>query len=389
MSDIEKNEYNWTGLPIVYAPTEESNNEDALTVADLFCGPGGISEGFKSAGFKSVLGADIHEPSVDTYRRNHPESYTILGNIKSINGQTHNDKPIADVIEEESYGQQSRLAKILEKIDTDVDVLTGGVPCQGFSLSNKKRDDEDERNYLFEEFIKATKIIQPKAILIENVSTMKSAKDGEFVDAIEKSLAKLGYNVEYTVLDASDYGVPQKRERLFFIGIQSNNSISWPKPTTSENSVTVEDAISDLATLSKGESGNTYRTNPNTEYQVEMRGDSTKYTNHKAPNHQSKTLERIQNTKQGEPMYERFKQRIRLDNSKPSPTIVSGGIRPQFQFGHPTQPRGLSVRERARIQSFPDSYEFSGGLTQSRVQTGMAVPPLLAAQLAKQIKKKL
>jgi DNA (cytosine-5)-methyltransferase 1 len=108
------------------------------------------------------------------------------------------------------------------------------------------------------------------------------------------------------------------------------------------------------------------------------------YTNHSAPNHQTKTVTRIQNTEPGEPMYDNFTQRIRLPIDDVSPTIVAGGIRPQFQFGHPTQTRGLTVRERARLQSFPDTFTFETGLTQGRVLTGMAVPPLLAKSYKKQ-----
>jgi DNA (cytosine-5)-methyltransferase 1 len=116
-----------------------------------------------------------------------------------------------------------------------------------------------------------------------------------------------------------------------------------------------------------------------------MRGKEKSLKNHQAPNHPKSTIEMIANTEPGAPMYEKFKQRIRLHPAKPSPTIVSGGIRPQFAYGHPTQPRGLSIRERARLMSFPDWYEFLGGLTQGRVQTGDAVPPLLAQAVAEEI----
>ena len=107
--------------------------------------------------------------------------------------------------------------------------------------------------------------------------------------------------------------------------------------------------------------------------------------NHCSPKHPKETIEKIASTRQGEPMYPKFKQRIRLNENAPSPTQLAGGIRPQFQFGHPTQPRGLSIRERARIQSFPDSYKFCGGTVQERVQTGNAVPPLMIYNIAKLI----
>ena len=117
--------------------------------------------------------------------------------------------------------------------------------------------------------------------------------------------------------------------------------------------------------------------------------ESQKLSNHIAPNHPAETVEKIANTQPGQPMYEKFKQRIRLKLDEPSPTQLAGGIRPQFQFGHPTQPRGLTIRERARIQSFPDSYEFLGGTVQERVQTGNAVPPLMIYAIAREIAKDL
>lgn len=386
MSDIEKNRYNWNGPPIVYGPVEENDND--RTIIDLFSGPGGISEGFKQEGFSSIIAADIHEISLDTYRYNHPEAYSILTNVKKINGQTHNNSDIKDVISEDNYGDDSVLSKILEKTDTkNVDVLAGGIPCQGFSISNKKRSDDDERNYLFEEMVKATKILDPSFILLENVSTMKSAKEGGFVDEIHKCFDLMGYHSEHKVLNSANFGVPQKRHRLFFLASKSNSKISWPKKTYEDSHISVEKAISDLEKLDPYESGKKYINTPKNEYQEKLRSNANTYENHSAPRHREKTVNRIKNTQQGEPMYEKFKQRIRLNNDKPSPTIVSGGIRPQFQFGHPSQNRGLTVRERARLQSFPDSYTFEGGLTQGRVQTGMAVPPIMASKIAKEVNK--
>lgn len=391
MTDIEKNRYNWNGLPIVYAPSKDisDNSNPNPNIADLFCGPGGISEGFSREGFTPVIGADIHEISMDTYRNNHPESYSILGNIKKINGQKERSSDILDVINMDSYGDRSRIKKILDKSEVkDLDVLAAGIPCQGFSISNKKRDNEDDRNYLFEELVRAAKITDPEVILIENVSTMKSADDGSFVDAINKCLGEMGYDSEHNILNAADYGVPQKRKRLFFIATKSGE-IVWPKKTHKNNHITVNEAISDLEPLKPYENGTTYIKDPQNNYQKKMRRRSDSYENHSAPRHQQKTVDRIKNTESGEPMYDNFRQRIRLSGSSPSPTIVAGGIRPQFQFGHPNQNRGLTVRERARLQSFPDDYSFEGGLTQGRVQTGMAVPPILASKIANSIRENI
>lgn len=359
--DIEKNAYNWTGEPEHRTPTEDADS-DAAKAIDLFCGPGGISQGLEQAGLQTVLGVDIHEPSIETFQRNHPHAHAIIGDIREINKNNGDNSRILDVIKEDK-SEDTMLESVANKaLDGEkLKLLTAGIPCQGFSISNKKQDDEDERNYLFEEFIRATKILDPDYTLIENVSTMKAAKDGEFVDSIEECLEKLGYNVEHRVLNAENFGVPQSRKRLFFIGSKNNENIEWPE-STHEDVVTVGEALSGLPTLEAGESSNTVH-------------------NHKAPNHQQTTIDRVKNTEPGEPMYERFKQRIRLDSNATAPTIIAGGIRPQFQYGHPTENRGLTVRERARLQSFPDDYVFEGGVTQGRVQTGMAVPPLLAQRI--------
>lgn len=382
---IEKNNYNWNGSPLIHEPRSESQYSKPVSI-DLFCGPGGISHGLRNAGFEPVLGVDIHEPSIDTYMENHEDAYTVLGNVKKINGDCDVES-ILDIIEIDDYGQNSVLRKLIDRIGVNnLDLLTGGIPCQGFSIANKKRDDEDERNYLFEEFIRCVKITDPEYVLIENVSTMQSAKDGEFVEDIEKCLRKLDYTVDHKVLKATEFGVPQSRERLFFLASKNQDDILWPNTSVAKNDfVTVNEAISDLPSLNAGESTNSYQQDPENAYQRQMRDKKHGLSNHKAPNHRKKTVERIRNTVQGEPMYDRFRQRVRLDPNEPSPTIIAGGIRPQFQFGHPVEDRGLTVRERARIQSFPDDYVFEGGLTQSRVQTGMAVPPMLAEKLGEKI----
>ena len=147
-----------------------------------------------------------------------------------------------------------------------------------------------------------------------------------------------------------------------------------------------EAILGDLPFLKNNEEKNKYNNVDLTDYQKIIRNGSIILNNHKSPNHPQETIEKIKNTIPGNPMYENFKQRIRLNKNELSPTQICGGIRPQFQFGHPTQSRGLTIRERARIQSFPDTYFISGGLVQGRVQTGNAVPPFVAKALAEQIK---
>lgn len=367
---VEENGYYWNREPIL--KKGNNINTEKPIVAELFCGCGGTSLGFEMAGFETVLGCDIHTPSIQTFQANHPNCSTITGDVKKVNPET---------IKELLNGRQ-------------LDVLIGGIPCQGFSLNNRKRHENDDRNYMYKEFARFVEILQPKVVVLENVSGMKST--GNFVEDIETHLSLIGnMTVKSKLLYAPDYGVPQKRTRLVFVGIRDaefnfSDIIKTHGPETDKSYVTIIDAIGDLPSLKTKETKIKYEKKPFSEYQKLMRMNTNgSITNHTAPNHPLATIEKIKNTKPGEPMYEKFKQRIRLGWDILSPTQVSGGIRPQFQFGHPEDNRGLSIRERCRIQSFPDDFVVKGGMVQARVQTGNAVPPLLAKAVALAIKQYL
>ncbi|MEL5899918.1 DNA cytosine methyltransferase [Clostridium sporogenes] len=366
------------------------------TMIDLFCGAGGFSVGCEWAGFQSVLGTDYFEPALKTWRYNHSNAVAVLGDIRHIT--------------------PTLLRNTLKNVGVkNINLITGGVPCQGFSNANRKHNDEDERNYLFIDYMKMVKEFEPDYIILENVSGMRSTAGGKFVEEILKYMDELGYNAKVELLNAAEFGVPQIRRRLIFVGIKRGRGLEeqFIFPTgefkeifKEDNNIenlnqkcfrTVFDAISDLPELNSNEHADKYTKEPETEYQKLMRGyvnvlvkeKVTDLFNHRAPKHPQSTIDKIRNTKPGEPMYERFKQRIRLSYDKPSPTQLAGGIRPQFQFGHPISARGLTIRERARIQSFPDNYRFLGGTVQERVQTGNAVPPLLVYAIAKEIIKDL
>lgn len=367
---VEENGYYWNKVPIF----KKGNNIFTAKpiVAELFCGCGGTSLGFEMAGFETVLGCDIHTPSIQTFQANHPNCSTITGDIKKVN---------PEIIKELLNGRQ-------------LDVLIGGIPCQGFSLNNRKRHENDDRNFMYKEFARFVEVLQPKVVVLENVSGMKST--GNFVEDIETDLSRIGnMTVKSKLLYAPDYGVPQKRTRLIFVGIKGeefdfNQIIKTHGLNINSPYITIKDAIGDLPSLETKETKNEYKSKPFSAYQELMRVNTNgKVTSHTAPNHPITTIKKIKNTIPGEPMYERFKQRIRLAWDILSPTQVSGGIRPQFQFGHPEDNRGLSIRERCRIQSFPDNFIVKGGTVQARVQTGNAVPPLLAKAVALAIKKYL
>jgi DNA (cytosine-5)-methyltransferase 1 len=369
---VEENGYYWKGDPFITKGKLPDN--DKPLVVELFCGCGGTSLGFELAGFEIAVGCDIHQPSINTFKTNHPNVSTVLGDVRKVN-----PKSILQLLN----GRQ-------------VDVLIGGVPCQGFSLNNRKRHQDDERNLLYKEFIRFVKALKPKVVVLENVSGMKST--GDYVVNIEKEISAAGnMKVKSKLLFAPDYGVPQSRTRLVFIGIRDGEEFDFSQikkthgTETKKPYVTIKDAIGDLPSLKPNETGLKYKKEPFSEFQKMMRKNikSDVLTNHKAPNHPKEVIEKIKNTKPGLPMYPKFKQRIRLAWDIQSPTQVSGGIRPQFQFGHPSDNRGLSIRERCRLQSFPDNFIVGGGIVQGRVQTGNAVPPLLAKAVALAIKKYL
>lgn len=369
---VEENCYYWKGVPII-SHGKKMQDSDKPTVVELFCGCGGTSLGFEMAGYDICVGCDIHRISIETFRKNHKGVSTILGDLKDVT-----PKQVENLLN----GRK-------------VDVLIGGVPCQGFSLNNRKRHEGDERNQLYKVFIRFVEVLKPKALVLENVSGMKST--GNFVSEIEKGLSvAAGMSVKSKLLFAPDYGVPQSRTRLVFIGVKGNefNFDTIEKTNGPDVGVpynTVRDAISDLPSLQSNGSATSYTQQPITEYQKLMRGHvpDDKLTCHQAPNHPIKVINLIHNTKPGEPMYKKYKQRIRLSWDSLSPTQVSGGIRPSFQFSHPQDDRGLTIRERCRIQSFPDNFIVEGGIVQGRVQTGNAVPPLLAKAIAKAIKQYL
>ena len=367
---VEKSSYLCDDEIFYYNLDNFLHDKNKLTMIDLFCGAGGFAVGCSWAGFESVLGIDHFEPAMRTWSYNHPHAIGCLGDITKID-----PKKIKELLH----------SKGINKIN----LITGGVPCQGFSIANRKHNDNDERNFLFLEYMKFVKEFDPDYIILENVSGMRSTAGGQFEKDIKKYMEWLGYTTTVELLNAADFGVPQIRQRLIFVGVKRSRGLCekyiFPDGKFKGKYRTVSDAISDLPMLNNDEEISKYSCEAKTEYQQLMRGKGEiksisvpkKLNNHVSPNHPQETIERIDSTKQGMPMYPKFKQRIRLRENAPSPTQLAGGIRPQFQFGHPTQPRGLTIRERARIQSFPDHYVFLGGIVQERVQTGNAVPPLL------------
>lgn len=342
-------------------------------VLDLFCGCGGLSKGFEMAGYNIVLGVDFNEPALKTYAFNHKGSKTLYGDLSAH--ETFND--IDQII-----GNQT------------IDVIIGGPPCQGFSLTGPRNFD-DERNKLYLAMIETVKRYSPKAFMIENVPGMATLYKGEVKDEIIRRFTQMGYSVTCKILCAADYGVPQIRKRLVFIGLKdTDTTFEFPIPTnTPDNYVTCEQAISDLPSLTDdiGSDVSEYISEPTTDYQRMMRGDCIILHNHKAVDHKQFVKDTIalvpdggnwKDLPQGVGESRKFNMAwTRYRSDKPSRTIDTGH-RNNFHYKWNRCP---TVRESARLQSFPDDFIFLGTKGQQDRQVGNAVPCLMAKAIGLQL----
>tara|TARA_Y100000590_G_scaffold444551_1_gene575434 strand:- start:53 stop:1246 length:1194 start_codon:yes stop_codon:yes gene_type:complete len=384
-------------------------------LVDLFCGAGGLSLGFLQTGQFQVVGAiDNWEPAINTFRHNHPD----------ISGEAivHGD---ASMIDSEDFEKTFRMKW---ESHGPVDVVVGGPPCQGLSLAGKRLSN-DSRNQLFRSFVSAVDKLRPKVFVMENVPGLLSMQSGLLNQAIIASFRSIGYKsfAEHmpTILKAEDYGVPQLRRRLFYIGFldsQVSEHFMWPASThrshdhsldndsgkqlgfdieTTQSTLlsipTVEEAISDLPLIASGEGADEmeYPTVQQlSPYQLQMRepksNNDLKVFNHEAPKHTEKLITMIQSAKLGQSVDPKYTDSKKWDPKKPGFTVKalgSGGgstNRRAFHYDKRT-PRGSTVRENARIQSFPDWYRFYGPKTHQMTQVGNAVPPMLAKAIAKSI----
>ena len=342
-------------------------------VLDLFCGCGGLSKGFEMAGYNILLGVDFNEPALKTYKHNHQGSKVLCGDLSAPD--------------------------TFDKIDSliggkKIDVIIGGPPCQGFSLTGPRNFD-DERNKLYLAMIETVKRYSPKAFMIENVPGMATLYKGEVKEEIIRRFTDMGYTVSCKILCAADYGVPQIRKRLVFIGLKDDKKeFAFPTPThTPENYISCEDAISDLPSLesSLGDDISNYSNNPVTDYQRSMRGKCNVLHNHKAINHKEFVKDTIALVPDGG-NYKDLPAGVgasrnfhmawtRLSSSKPARTVDTG----HRNLFHYKWNRCPTVRESARIQSFPDDFVFLGTKGQQDKQVGNAVPCLMAKAVAVQL----
>lgn len=387
-----------------------------LKFIDLFAGAGGLSEGLSEAGFHGLFSNEIVPEYAQTYQRNHQSTTVVTDDIRNLNPE--------------------QIRKDLKLDREELDLIAGGPPCQGFSINAPVRSTLDERNHLFKDYLRFVDAFAPRAVLIENVPGLVSFEDGATLHAILDSLADLGYGAEVRILGAAYYGVPQMRWRTVIIGLRGKNVpatvfpepiyhapirpnftatfggqslLKIPTPETDSNFVNVRQAIDDLPPLMNGEQGEKikqYPNGPSCDFQRRARTGSTGVINHEAPRLSDVNLRRLKYIKPGgnwtdipDELLPKGMQRARKsDHTKRYGRVDPNGLASTIltkcdphwgAYFHYEQDRAFTVREAARIQSFPDHFTFTGTQAQQFAQVGNAVPPLLANAIGLAIKSVL
>ena len=349
------------------------------TVLDLFSGAGGLSRGFLDANYNVVLGVDFDNMALKTFKANHGTSDTMKLDLFNHDNILH-------------------IENYLKDKDIKLDVLVGGPPCQGFSLAGP-RNINDKRNTLYTAMVKVAEKLKPRSIVLENVPGLLQLNKGAGAQRIIKDFSELGYNIVPKILYAPDYGIPQIRKRVFFVGLlNSEEPFIFPDEVVDkEHYITCEEAIGDLPGIEGilGEEIQEYPTPPLSDYQKLMRKNSDKIFNHIGTIHSAKTLKFIAMIPEGknfrslpkeyDGIYKYNEALTRYHSKKPSLTINTGH-RSHFHYKYNRIP---TVRESARLQSFPDDFIFYGNKSEQYKQVGNAVPPLLGYHVAKQLMKYL
>lgn len=380
-----------------YINRVRAEQKEKLKIVDLFCGAGGLSVGFMQEDFSVVLANDIEQCCVDTYAHNHPgipRSHVILGDIRNV---------------------VSELDELLK--GQTIDVVVGGPPCQGFSTANRQRLIDDPRNYLYKNYIEVVKRLQPKFFVMENVKGMLGVSN-----QVKEDFEAIGYTVECSIFNAKDFGVPQNRERLIYIGnrigVDNLGIIESIKNGKAEKQYVLSDALFGLKPLEALRIRNATDVDSETSGKtIASATDSTGndyirlinngsimpvVCNHKARYNNDRDIEIYSRLYQGDrsddpkiadimPYARRndiFKDKyFKLENDKICKTITAHMKFDCNMYIHPTQARGLTPREAARVQSFPDDYFFKGAYTKTYMQVGNSVPPLLGRAIASVLKR--
>lgn len=313
---------------------------------DLFCGAGGLSYGFEQAGFKTLYAVEFNEVYAKSYKLNFPDVDVFCGDIRSIS-----DKDIEEIGKKYS-----------------IDIIIGGPPCQGFSLAGNigRRFLEDDRNRLFLEYFRFVRIIRPRMFVLENVASMITHNHGATIKEIQSIFESIGYNIQYKVLNAVNYSVPQERRRVFIVGICDNSIFKYPNE--SGRIISIKEAIGDLPRLESGE--------------------KSPIPLHNAMKHSAQMLQKMSYVRDGgnredipeniRPQTGDIRKYVRYNSQKPA-FCVTGDMRKIFHY---SQNRALTCRELARLQTFPDDYIFYGSTIEIQQQIGNAVPCNLAKAVA-------
>lgn len=338
-----------------------------MKIIDLFCGIGGLSLGFEQAGFEVISAIDMWKDAIVTFNHNREEKVAKVETVE--------------------YFNENELPEIVKS--THITGIIGGPPCQGFSTVGR-REVDDPRNKMYLEFYKAVKLASPDFFVIENVKGMLTLNKGAFVKDLIKRFGPdgLGYTITYQLLNAADFGIPQNRYRVFYVGIKGKK-FEFPKPF--DYKLTAKDGISDL----EGSSSEYYGSLPQNEYQKALRCGLTKPINQDYTAHSEQTISIISQVPDGGNIKDlpaeiwhvrKYNKAFeRMGTFKPSNTIDTG----HRNYFHYSEPRIPTVRESARIQSFPDNFEIIGTRGSQYKQVGNAVPPMLAKVIADEIKKLL
>lgn len=335
-------------------------------IIDLFCGAGGLSLGFEKAGFEIEFAIDMWDDAIDTYNQNHINKVARCQDIHELTNE------------------------YLKSLKGKITGVIGGPPCQGYSTVGT-RDVNDPRNHLYLEYCRVVENVEPEFFVIENVRGLLTLGKGAFKDDIITRFSNLGYNVTYRLVNASDYGVPQNRYRVFFVGVKNKDFVF---PENFDYKVSSSEAISDLPSLENFDLfSDYYISDPQNSYQKMMRENSTGLFNHEPTKHSEQTKKIIGMIPDGgkiSDLPEEYwnirkynKAFQRMNSQLPSNTIDTG----HRNYFHYAENRVPSVRESARIQSFPDDFIFTGSKTSQYKQVGNAVPPLLAKVIAEAIIK--
>lgn len=336
--------------------------KNQLNFVDLFSGAGGLSCGLEMAGLQCVLGTDNDKAAMSTFERNHPHAESYLGDISDVSN--------------EKFQKISKSQK--------VHIVCGGPPCQGLSTVGEGIPD-DPRNFLFLEFVRAVKNIKPDFVILENVTGILSKKNINISAGIINQFAKLGYNMSVRVLSADHYGVAQRRRRSIFIGNKLGIENLSPKPTHVNKSRTVNDAFSDMRFDDVEHNHDIEAAQIKNELEKKRimkipEGKSIRYEKDELEYLPPKLRFDVDWDTIEESRF-REKKLNRLDRNSLSPTIMTG----RHTYYHPTEPRYLTAREAASIQSFPNDFIFEGSISQQWRQIGNAVPPLLGKAIGNAI----